>query len=172
MSCGKHIAAHSRACWSGTIQTHSQSTRTRIAASSSTKRTRSTALHIIPAIAEPRHPGTADAAHTHARAGLRERNGPKPTRRARATRPATSQHRVGRRRRGSDERRRTLLFARALFAFSDSWQKKGKSSSQGGHPDGQVTQSDLETSRAWRAVAAWHRDGNVAARTTRFCTRA
>ena len=65
--------------------------------------------------AETRHPGTADAAHRHARAGLRERNGPKPTRRARATRPATSQHRVGRRRRGSDERRRTLLFARELL---------------------------------------------------------
>ena len=46
--------------------------------------------------AETRHPGTADAAHRHARAGLRERNGPKPTRGARATRPATSQHRVGR----------------------------------------------------------------------------
>ena len=63
--------------------------------------------------AETRHPGTADAAHRHARAGLRERNGPKPTRGARATRPATSQHRVGRRRRGSDERRRTLVCERA-----------------------------------------------------------
>ena len=65
--------------------------------------------------AETRHPGTADAAHRHARAGLRERNGPKPTRGARAHRPTTSQHRVGRRRRGSDERRRTLLFARELL---------------------------------------------------------
>ena len=65
--------------------------------------------------AEPRHPGTADAAHRHARAGLRERNGPNPTRGARATCPATSQRRVGRRRRGSDERRRTLLFARELL---------------------------------------------------------
>lgn len=63
--------------------------------------------------AETRHPGTADAAHRHARAGLRERNGPKPTRGARAHRPATSQHRVGRRRRGSDERRRTLVCERA-----------------------------------------------------------
>ena len=68
--------------------------------------------------AETRHPGTASAAHRHARAGLRERNGrerngPKPTRGARATRPATSQHRVGRRRRGSDERRRTLVCERA-----------------------------------------------------------
>ena len=51
--------------------------------------------------AETRHPGTADAAHRHARAGLRERNGPKLTRGARAHRPATSQHRVGRRRRSS-----------------------------------------------------------------------
>ena len=58
--------------------------------------------------AETRHPGTADAAHRHARAGLRERNGPKPTRGARAIRPSTSQHRVERRRRGSDEWRRTL----------------------------------------------------------------
>ena len=33
----------------------------------------------------------------------RERNGPKLTRGARAHRPATSQHRVGKRRRGSDE---------------------------------------------------------------------
>ena len=61
-----------------------------------------------------RHPGTADAANRHARAGLRERNGPTLTRGARATRPATSQHRVGRRWRGSDGRRRTsdLAFAR------------------------------------------------------------
>ena len=44
--------------------------------------------------AETRIPGTTDAAHSHARAGLQERNGPKPTR------GATSQHRVGRRRRG------------------------------------------------------------------------
>ena len=40
------------------------------------------------------------SAQEHARAGLQERNGPKPTRRARAHRPATSQRRVGRRRRG------------------------------------------------------------------------
>ena len=43
--------------------------------------------------AETRHPGTADAAQRQARVGLRERNGPEPTR---APRPATSQHRVGR----------------------------------------------------------------------------
>ena len=71
--------------------------------------------------AETRHPGTADAAHRHARAGLREQNGPKLTRGARATRPTTSQHRVGRRRRGSDERRRTLLFARELL---DAFQQR------------------------------------------------
>ena len=59
--------------------------------------------------------------NTHARAGLREWSGPKSTRRARATRPATSQHRVGRRRRGSDERRRTLLFARELL---DAFQQR------------------------------------------------
>ena len=67
----------------------------RTSASSSTKRdspaSKSSRHH-----AETRHPGTADAAHRHARAGLRERNGPKPTRGARAPRPATSQHRVGR----------------------------------------------------------------------------
>ena len=40
------------------------------------------------------------AQQMQARAGLQERNGPKPTRRARAHRPATSQRRVGRRRRG------------------------------------------------------------------------
>ena len=57
--------------------------------------------------AATRHPSTADAAHRHVRAGLRERNVPKPTRGARAKRPATSQHRAGRQRRGSDERRRT-----------------------------------------------------------------
>ena len=67
-----------------------------------------------------RHPGTADAAHRHARAGLRERNGPKPTRGARATRPATSQHRVGRRRRGSDERRRTLLLRKSFWTRSSN----------------------------------------------------
>ena len=70
--------------------------------------------------AETRHPGTADAAHRHARAGLRERNGPKPTRGARATRPATSQHRVGRRRRGSDERRRTLLLRESFWTRSST----------------------------------------------------
>ena len=43
---------------------------------------------------ETRHPSTADAAHRHPRAGLRERNGPKPTRGARADRPAPSQHRA------------------------------------------------------------------------------
>ena len=59
--------------------------------------------------AETRHPGTADAAHRHARAGLRERDGPKPTRGARAPRHTTSQHRLGRRRRGSDAGWRTLL---------------------------------------------------------------
>ena len=67
-----------------------------------------------------RHPGTADAAHRLARAGLQERNGPKPTRGARATRPATSQHRVGRRRRGSDERRRTLLLRESSWALITS----------------------------------------------------
>ena len=67
------------------------------------------------------HPSTADATHTHARAGLQERNGPNPTRKARAPRPATSQHRVGRRRRGSDERQRTLLFARELL---DTFQQR------------------------------------------------
>ena len=78
--------------------------------------------HLPPGIiAETRHPGTADAAHRHARAGLQERNGPKPTRGARATRPATSQHRVGRRRRSSDDRRRTLLFARELL---DAFQQR------------------------------------------------
>ena len=46
--------------------------------------------------AETRHPGTADAAQRQARVGLRERNRPEPTRGARAPRPATSQHRVGR----------------------------------------------------------------------------
>ena len=51
--------------------------------------------------AETRHPGTTDGAHRHTRERVQERNGPKPTRRARAHRPATSQHRVGRRRRGS-----------------------------------------------------------------------
>ena len=67
--------------------------------------------------AETRHPGTADAAHRHAQAGLWERNGPKPARGARATRPATSQHRVGRRR-TCDERRRTLaLRASCGFGF-------------------------------------------------------
>ena len=53
------------------------------------------------------HMATADAAHRHPQAGLRERTGPKPTRGARGARPATTHHRVGRRRRGSDERRRT-----------------------------------------------------------------
>ena len=57
--------------------------------------------------AETRHPGTTDGAHRHTRERVQERNGPKPTPRARAHRPATSQHRVGRRRRGSDERRRS-----------------------------------------------------------------
>ena len=59
--------------------------------------------------AETRHPGTTDGAHRNTRERVQERNGPKPTPRARAHRPATSQHRVGRRRRGSDERRRTLV---------------------------------------------------------------
>ena len=45
--------------------------------------------------------------------GLAGADGPEPTRGARAPRPATSQHRVGRRRRGSDERRRTLVCERA-----------------------------------------------------------
>ena len=63
----------------------------------------------LPASLQTRHPCTADAAHRHARAGLRERNGPKPTRGARAPRHATSQHRVGRRRRGSDEGAPLLL---------------------------------------------------------------
>jgi hypothetical protein len=67
--------------------------------------------------AQTRHPGTADAAHRHARAGLQERNGRKPTRGARAPRPATLQHRVGRRRRGSDERQRTLCERKLLVAF-------------------------------------------------------
>ena len=72
--------------------------------------------------AEARHPGTADMQRT----GTRERacgsgTGRSPLREARATRPATSQHRVGRRRRGSDERRRTLLFARELL---DAFQQR------------------------------------------------
>lgn len=37
--------------------------------------------------AETRHPGTADAAHRHPRAGLRERNGPNPTRARARTQP-------------------------------------------------------------------------------------
>ena len=82
--------------------------------SSSTVHTSSQATQSSRHHAETRHPGTADAAHRHARAGLQERNGPKPTRGARATRPATSQHRVGRRRRGGDERQRTLLCERAF----------------------------------------------------------
>ena len=98
-----------------------QSTHTRTSKSTTTKPTRAPASKPSRHHAETRHPGTADAAHRHARAGLRERNGPKPTRGARATRPATSQHRVGRRRRGSDERRRTLLFARELL---DAFQQR------------------------------------------------
>ena len=83
--------------------------------SSSTVHTSSPATPSSRHHAETRHPGTADAAHRHAPAGLRERNGPKPTRGARATRPATSQHRVGRRR-TCDERRRTLVL-RASCGF-------------------------------------------------------
>ena len=82
--------------------TSSKSTCTHTATSSITEHTQP-GQQTIPASTEARHPGTADAAHRLARAGLQERNGPKPTRGARATRPATSQHRVGRRRRGSDE---------------------------------------------------------------------
>ena len=86
-------------------------------------------------------PGTADATHPglHHHPGImqkpgipakqmqctgtRERacgseTGQNPTRGARAPRPATSQHRVGRRQRGSDERRRTL-FARELRSRSN-----------------------------------------------------
>ena len=95
------------------FKTHLRSTRTRSTASSSTEGTPSPASKSSWHHEEPRHPGTTDAALRHARAGLQVRNGPKPARGARATRPATSQHRVGRQRRGSDERRRTLVLQRA-----------------------------------------------------------
>ena len=115
----RHSRCHAHARTSGLAEAEqtkarSQSTRTRILTSSITERTHSPAPSSRHH-ADTQHPGTADAAHKHARAGLRERNGAKPTRGARATCPATSQHRVGRQRRGSDERRRTLLFARELL---------------------------------------------------------
>ena len=45
--------------------------------------------------AETRHPGTADAAQRQARVGLRERKRARTHSRSTRTRPATSQHRVG-----------------------------------------------------------------------------
>ena len=87
---------------------HSWRTRTRTATHTARQQT-------IPASCRsPASPHSRCSAQTRA-SGLAGANGPKPTRGARATRPATSQHRVGRRRRGSDERRRTLLFARELL---------------------------------------------------------
>ena len=58
------------------------------------------AQQTIPASCRTRHAGTTDAAHRHTRELGQKWNGPKPTRRARATRLTTSQRRVGRRRRG------------------------------------------------------------------------
>ena len=72
--------------------------------------------HLHPGIiAETRHPGTAGAAHRHTReraCGIGTGQTPLA---ARATRPATSQYRVGRRRTCSDERRRTLFCERELL---------------------------------------------------------
>ena len=105
-----------RACSIGTGQNSlAEHARTHTAASSSIRRTPIPASTPSPRSCSNPAPSKADAAHRHARAGLRERNGPKPTRGPPATRPATSQHRVGRRRRGSDEWRRTSCFLRESF---------------------------------------------------------
>jgi hypothetical protein len=61
--------------------------------SCSTEHTGNLASKVSQHHAETRHPGTADAAHGHARAGLRERNGAKSTREAKThTQPQAAVH--------------------------------------------------------------------------------
>ena len=86
--------------------------------SSSTVHTSSQATPSSRHHAETRHPGTTDAAHRHTRELGQKWNGPKPTRRARAHCPATLQHRVGRRRTCSDERRHTLVLRESFWPRS------------------------------------------------------